>query len=100
MFVAYNWEYANITELLLNHWTNLSPLHFGTQVPYNVEVEPPPPGLQMEFETLFSTEALQFLSDLCSGFQPEVDKVKKEKTKNKMHNVHSSSGFVLRILIS
>ncbi|XP_060740928.1 malate synthase-like isoform X2 [Tachysurus vachellii] len=45
-------------------------------VPYNVEVEPPPPGLQMEFETLFSTEALQFLSDLCSRFQPEVLKLR------------------------
>lgn len=67
--------------LLLNHWSNPSPLHFGTQVPYNVEVEPPPPGLQTEFETLLSTEVLQFLSDLCCRFQPEVDKVKRWKTK-------------------
>ncbi|MCJ8733760.1 hypothetical protein PDJAM_G00227280 [Pangasius djambal] len=53
-------------------------------VPYNVEVEPPPPGLQMEFETLFSTEALQFLSDLCSRFQPEVDKVLKMRILRKV----------------
>ncbi|XP_027007793.2 malate synthase-like [Tachysurus fulvidraco] len=53
-------------------------------VPYNVEVEPPPPGLQMEFETLFSTEALQFLSDLCSRFQPEVDKVLKLRILRKV----------------
>ncbi|KAG7328881.1 hypothetical protein KOW79_007055 [Hemibagrus wyckioides] len=50
----------------------------------NVEVEPPPPGLQMEFETLFSTEALQFLSDLCSRFQPDVDKVLKMRILRKV----------------
>ncbi|TSO15268.1 Malate synthase, glyoxysomal [Bagarius yarrelli] len=44
-------------------------------VPHSVEVETPPSGLQTEFKTLFSPDALQFLSDLCSRFQPEVDKV-------------------------
>lgn len=53
-------------------------------VPYNVEVEPPPPGLQTEFETLLSTEVLQFLSDLCCRFQPEVDKVLKMRILRKV----------------
>ncbi|KAK3564458.1 hypothetical protein QTP86_022630, partial [Hemibagrus guttatus] len=53
-------------------------------LPYNVEVVPPPPELQMEFETLFSTEAIQFLSDLCSRFQPDVDKVLKMRILRKV----------------
>lgn len=57
-------------------------------------MESPPPGLHIEFETLFNAEALRFLSDLCSRFQPEVDKVKKGK---KMHHVDNSIVFVLCI---
>ncbi|KAM9469831.1 malate synthase-like [Clarias gariepinus] len=53
-------------------------------VPYNTEVVPPPRGLKMEFETLFTTQALQFLSDLCSRFQPEVDKVLKIRILRKV----------------
>ncbi|KAK3535591.1 hypothetical protein QTP70_017124 [Hemibagrus guttatus] len=63
----------NITaleEICMEEWAKLP-----ATLPYNVEVVPPPPELQMEFETLFSTEAIQFLSDLCSRFQPDVDKV-------------------------
>uniref|UniRef100_A0A4W4DR52 malate synthase n=1 Tax=Electrophorus electricus TaxID=8005 RepID=A0A4W4DR52_ELEEL len=49
-----------------------------------VDLEPPPPGLSTEFQTLFTSEALQFLSDLCSTFQPEVDKVLKMRTLRKV----------------
>ncbi|KAI5104841.1 malate synthase-like, partial [Silurus meridionalis] len=49
-----------------------------------IEVEPPPPGLQTEFETLFSPEALHFLADLCSRFQPDVDKVLKTRILRKV----------------
>ncbi|KAF7707009.1 malate synthase-like [Silurus meridionalis] len=52
--------------------------------PNSIEVEPPPPGLQTEFETLFSPEALHFLADLCSRFQPDVDKVLKTRILRKV----------------
>ncbi|KAI5624882.1 malate synthase-like, partial [Silurus asotus] len=54
------------------------------QAPNSIEVEPPPLGLQTEFETLFSPEALHFLSDLCSRFQPDVDKVLKTRILRKV----------------
>ncbi|KAF5896254.1 malate synthase, glyoxysomal-like, partial [Clarias magur] len=38
----------------------------------------------MEFETLFTPQALQFLADLCSRFQPEVDKVLKMRILRKV----------------
>ncbi|XDV37468.1 hypothetical protein PO909_007065 [Leuciscus waleckii] len=41
----------------------------------SVELETPPSGLEREFHTLFNFDALQFLSELISTFQPEVDKV-------------------------
>ncbi|XP_059377752.1 malate synthase-like [Carassius carassius] len=40
-----------------------------------VELETPPSGLEREFNTLFNSDALQFLSELISVFQAEVDKV-------------------------
>uniref|UniRef100_A0A8C1AZ17 malate synthase n=1 Tax=Cyprinus carpio carpio TaxID=630221 RepID=A0A8C1AZ17_CYPCA len=40
-----------------------------------VELETPPSGLEREFHTLFNSDALQFLSELISTFQAEVDKV-------------------------
>ncbi|XP_072519289.1 malate synthase-like, partial [Salminus brasiliensis] len=52
--------------------------------PRGVDVEPPPAGLQLEFQTLFTTEALHFLSDLCSTFQPEVDKALKLRILRKV----------------
>ncbi|XP_017547504.1 malate synthase-like [Pygocentrus nattereri] len=52
--------------------------------PRGVDVEPPPAVLQLEFQTLFTTEALQFLSDLCTTFQPEVDRVLKLRTLRKV----------------
>ncbi|XP_076878080.1 malate synthase-like isoform X2 [Brachyhypopomus gauderio] len=61
--------------------------HLSTQEPKGVEgvnLEPCPPGLSREFQTLFTTEALRFLSDLCSTFQPEVDKVLKVRTLRKV----------------
>ncbi|KAI4879321.1 hypothetical protein NFI96_022627 [Prochilodus magdalenae] len=54
------------------------------KAPRGVDVEPPPAGLQLEFQTLFTTEALRFLSNLCSTFQPEVDKVLKLRTLRKV----------------
>ncbi|KAG9272263.1 hypothetical protein AMEX_G13231 [Astyanax mexicanus] len=49
-----------------------------------VDVEPPPIGLQLEFQTLFTPEALQFLHDLCSTFQPEVDRILKLRVLKKV----------------
>ncbi|XP_066506102.1 malate synthase-like [Hoplias malabaricus] len=49
-----------------------------------VEMEAPPGGLQQEIQTLFTTEALKFLADLCSTFQPEVDKVLKLRILRKV----------------
>ncbi|XP_052006049.1 malate synthase-like [Xyrauchen texanus] len=49
-----------------------------------VELETPPPGLEREFHTLFSSEALQFLCELISTFQPEVDKVLKLRVLRKV----------------
>ncbi|XP_056327676.1 malate synthase-like isoform X2 [Danio aesculapii] len=40
-----------------------------------VELETPPSGLEREFQTLFTSDALRFLSELISAFQSEVDKV-------------------------
>lgn len=49
-----------------------------------VELETPPPGLEEEFHTLFSSDALTFLSELIPTFQPEVDKVLKLRVLRKV----------------
>lgn len=40
-----------------------------------MEVSPPPSGLEAEYETLFTTDALLFLHELTSTFDKEVDQV-------------------------
>ncbi|KAA0709564.1 Bifunctional glyoxylate cycle protein [Triplophysa tibetana] len=49
-----------------------------------IEMETPPPGLAEEFHTLFSSDALTFLCELISTFQPEVDKVLKLRILRKV----------------
>lgn len=44
-----------------------------------MEVNPPPSGLEAEYGTLFTTEALHFLHELISTFDKEVDEVKQLK---------------------
>ncbi|XP_030638936.1 malate synthase-like [Chanos chanos] len=48
-----------------------------------VELDPPPLGLEVEFRTIFTPEALNFVSELASTFQPEVDKVLKLRVLRK-----------------
>ncbi|KAL2077736.1 hypothetical protein ACEWY4_027240 [Coilia grayii] len=48
-----------------------------------VELEPPPPGLELEHRTLFTREALTFLAHLTTTFQDEVDRVLKLRTLRK-----------------
>lgn len=46
------------------------------QGPAGVELSPPPTGLEAEYETLFTTEALLFVQELISLFDEEVDEVR------------------------
>ncbi|XP_063046585.1 malate synthase-like [Engraulis encrasicolus] len=48
-----------------------------------IELEPPPPGLEMEHRALFTGEALSFLAQLSTTFQDEVDRVLKLRTLRK-----------------
>ncbi|TRY54737.1 hypothetical protein DNTS_031263 [Danionella cerebrum] len=41
----------------------------------SVQLQKAPSGLEREFQTLFTTDALEFLSELISTFQAEVDRV-------------------------
>lgn len=45
------------------------------QGPVGMELSPPPSGLEAEYETLFTTDSLQFLHELISTFDEEVDEV-------------------------
>lgn len=47
----------------------------NSQGPVGMELSPPPPGLESEYETLFTTDSLQFLHELISTFDEEVDEV-------------------------
>ncbi|XP_078066636.1 malate synthase-like [Mustelus asterias] len=40
-----------------------------------VELEPPPPSLKEEFQTLLTPEAIQFLAELVSTFDANVDEI-------------------------
>ncbi|GCC30776.1 hypothetical protein chiPu_0009230 [Chiloscyllium punctatum] len=40
-----------------------------------VELEPPPPSLRVEFQTLLTPEAIQFLAELVSTFDADVDEI-------------------------
>ncbi|KAK2849575.1 hypothetical protein Q5P01_009409 [Channa striata] len=48
-----------------------------------MEVCPPPSGLEAEYETLFSTDALLFLQELISTFDEEVDQVLRLRVSRK-----------------
>lgn len=48
-----------------------------------VELDPPPPGLELHHRTLFNAEAVTFLAELISAFQNEVDRVLKLRTLGK-----------------
>lgn len=45
------------------------------QNPAGVEMSPPPTGLEAEYKTLFTSEALLFLQELISSFDEAVDEV-------------------------
>ncbi|KAM6923497.1 uncharacterized protein FYW49_005955 [Xenentodon cancila] len=46
---------------------------------------PPPPGLEAEHATLFSTGALHFLHELISTFDDEVDQILELRVSRKVH---------------
>ncbi|XP_037316798.1 malate synthase-like isoform X2 [Pungitius pungitius] len=50
-----------------------------------MELSPPPPGLEAEYESLFSTGSLLFLQELISTFDEEVDQVLKLRISRKAH---------------
>ncbi|XP_061757576.1 malate synthase-like isoform X2 [Nerophis ophidion] len=43
--------------------------------PVGVEISPPPPGLEAAYETLFTTDCLNFLYELISTFDEAVDQI-------------------------
>nr|XP_015200428.1 PREDICTED: malate synthase, glyoxysomal-like isoform X1 [Lepisosteus oculatus]XP_015200429.1 PREDICTED: malate synthase, glyoxysomal-like isoform X1 [Lepisosteus oculatus]XP_015200430.1 PREDICTED: malate synthase, glyoxysomal-like isoform X1 [Lepisosteus oculatus] len=49
-----------------------------------VELDPAPPGLQHEYVTLFNTESIQFLAELVSTFEEEVDRILKLRIARKV----------------
>jgi hypothetical protein len=40
-----------------------------------VSVEPPPPGLEASYQTLFTSNALQFVAELVKTFDKRVDEL-------------------------
>ncbi|KAK2903751.1 malate synthase-like isoform X2 [Channa argus] len=50
-----------------------------------MEVCPPPSGLEAEYETLFTRDALLFLYELISTFDEEVDQVLRLRVSRKAH---------------
>ncbi|KAM6923501.1 malate synthase-like [Xenentodon cancila] len=50
-----------------------------------MELSPPPPGLEAEHATLFSTGALHFLHELISTFDDEVDQILELRVSRKVH---------------
>ncbi|XP_075902782.1 malate synthase-like [Nelusetta ayraudi] len=55
------------------------------QGPAGVELSPPPTGLEAEYETLFTPEALLFVQELISLFDEEVDEVLRLRASRKAH---------------
>ncbi|CAL9707137.1 unnamed protein product [Knipowitschia caucasica] len=54
-----------------------------------LELCPPPPGLEAEFETLFTSECLTFLHELISTFEGEVDNVLCLRVSKQAHLDHT-----------
>uniref|UniRef100_G3Q7Q4 malate synthase n=1 Tax=Gasterosteus aculeatus aculeatus TaxID=481459 RepID=G3Q7Q4_GASAC len=50
-----------------------------------MELSPPPPGLEEEYKSLFSTRSLLFLQELISTFDEEVDQVLQLRISRKAH---------------
>lgn len=50
-----------------------------------LELCPPPPGLEAEFQTLFTTDCLHFLHQLISIFHEEVDQILHLRVAKKAH---------------
>ncbi|KAG7461634.1 hypothetical protein MATL_G00193240 [Megalops atlanticus] len=50
-----------------------------------VELEPPPHGLEEAFQTLFNAKSLLFLAELATTFQTEVDKILNLRISRKVH---------------
>ncbi|KAM7388872.1 hypothetical protein PAMP_022881 [Pampus punctatissimus] len=48
-----------------------------------MELSPAPPGLEAEYETLFTTDSLQFLHELISTFDEEVDQALRLRVSRK-----------------
>uniref|UniRef100_A0A3Q3VKL7 malate synthase n=1 Tax=Mola mola TaxID=94237 RepID=A0A3Q3VKL7_MOLML len=55
------------------------------QGPVGMELSPPPSGLEAEYETLFTTDSLQFLHELISTFDEEVDEVLRLRVSRKAY---------------
>ncbi|KAM9850141.1 malate synthase-like [Aulostomus maculatus] len=53
--------------------------------PNGLELAPPPPGLETEYETLFTSDSLAFLHELLSTFDEEVDQVLRLRVSRKAH---------------
>ncbi|XP_020390325.1 malate synthase-like [Rhincodon typus] len=49
-----------------------------------VELEPPPPSLKVEFQTLLTPEAIQFLAELVSTFDADVDEILRLRINTKL----------------
>ncbi|XP_043530038.1 malate synthase-like [Chiloscyllium plagiosum] len=49
-----------------------------------VELEPPPPSLKVEFQTLLTPEAIQFLAELVSTFDADVDEMLRLRSITKL----------------
>ena len=47
----------------------------NSQAQTDMDLAPSPPGLDLEYQTIFSTGSLVFLQELISTFDEEVDRV-------------------------
>ncbi|XP_072771286.1 malate synthase-like isoform X2 [Nerophis lumbriciformis] len=51
--------------------------------PVGMEISPPPPGLEAAYETLFTTDCLNFLYELISTFDEAVDQILRLRVSRK-----------------
>jgi hypothetical protein len=62
--------------LYLQFQINLTPVSvLGAEARLAVIVEPPPPGLEMAYQTLLTPNAIQFVAELAATFDKQVDEV-------------------------
>ncbi|KAM8940016.1 uncharacterized protein RCH25_000156 isoform 2-T2 [Pelodytes ibericus] len=50
----------------------------------NVDISDPPTGLEVEFHTLLSPDAVKFLSELTCAFEKDIDKILWQRTSRKV----------------